>query len=146
MTTAIRTKIVAATLLAGFGCAPAEDATDRTEAGAAASAAEEMASASGVEGLVTLGPVCPVVELGKPCPDRPYQTTMVIRETGSDQVVATVSSGEDGSFRVDLALGAYVLEPEASNLAMVPTAEPVGFTVEAGAYTQVEVKYESGIR
>ena len=145
MTTAIRTKIVAATLLAGFGCAPAEDSTDRTEAGAAA-AAEEMASTSGVEGLVTLSPACPVVVEGQGCPAIPYETTVVIRDAESGEMIVTAASDAEGKFHVELAPGDYVLEGGTSRVETTPKAEPVAFTVIAGGYTSVEMKYDSGIR
>ena len=148
MTTAIRTKIVAATLLAGFGCAPAEDSTDRTEAGAAV-AVEEMAAearSSGVEGLVTLTPPCPVVEEGQGCPTIPYETTVVIRDAESGEMIVTTASDAEGKFHVELAPGDYVLEGGTSRVETTPKAEPVAFTVVAGGYTSVEMKYDSGIR
>ncbi len=103
-------------------------------------------SESGVQGLVTLGPRCPAQEEGQDCPDRPYSTRLVVRHSESGDTVATISSGEDGRFRLSLDPGDYILIPESAQLVHEPRAQPLPFTVRPGEYTQVEMRFDSGAR
>jgi hypothetical protein len=139
--------------LLGAGCAPEQGDADRPDAVTEAEPqAEEtplesgMASGSGVEGVATIGPTCPKEEVGAECPTQPFQTELTIREAASGEVAATVNSGADGTFRVDLEPGSYVIEGPAPRLDMEPTARPIEFTVEPGTYVQVELRFDSGIR
>jgi hypothetical protein len=99
---------------------------------------------SGIEGTVTIGPVCPVVQENSPCPDEPYAASIDI-EDGDGDVLATATSGDDGQFRVDLVPGTYTLVPQPGDSGL-PFAEEQEVEVAAGAYTHVEVQYDSGIR
>ncbi|SES36817.1 hypothetical protein SAMN04488000_12467 [Lentzea albida] len=65
---------------------------------------------------------------------------------GSDEAVVTVTSGEDGRFRIALAPGDYTLH--AANLAgtPLPVAQPVDVHVDANRFATVEVSFDSGIR
>jgi hypothetical protein len=101
---------------------------------------------SGIEGRVTVGPVCPVAEEGKSCPDRPYQAGLTIRRADSGDVVATIMSDAGGLFRVELPPGLYVVDPGVPRLVTDPRAEPVAVEVMADRFTQVKVKFDSGIR
>ena len=106
----------------------------------------EKPRGAGVAGVVTLGPRCPAVEAGQECPDRPYSTRLAIRQRSSGRVVASFSSGSDGSFRLELQPGEYVLEPEQAQVVYAPRADPVRFTVEPGKYSHVVVRFDSGVR
>ena len=99
---------------------------------------------SGIKGTVTIGPMCPVVQENSPCPDEPYQADIVIEDSRGDEVLS-FESGEDGAFRVDLAPGTYVLIPQPGESGL-PFAEEQQIEVVTGAYTPVEVQYDSGIR
>lgn len=99
-------------------------------------------SDSGIRGLVTIGPVSPVERPGVPN-EAPYAATLVIRD-GKGMKVATVKSGEDGRFEVNLAPGSYVVEPQTSSTP--PTAQPQTVEVTAHRFTDVRVDYDSGIR
>ncbi len=125
----------------------ARDTAFETESGDSMSdtPAEAMLQ-SGIEGLVTIGPQCPVLEEGVPCPDHPYQAEITVREEGSGRVVATFTSDIDGRFRVELAPGRYVLDPGEPLLVDEPRAEKMTISVEAGRYTQVKVRFDSGVR
>lgn len=103
-------------------------------------------SEAGIEGLVKIGPVSPIIGEDMPSADEPYEATIVIKEGDTGREVATVQSGPDGRFRVTLAPGEYVLEPQSPNPGAPPYAEPQTITVEAGQFTYVEILYESGIR
>ena len=100
---------------------------------------------TGIRGIVTLGPTCPVEQVGEPPCVTPYAATLVITSADDDSVVARVSSGPDGAFTLDLPPGDYVIVPEPGGDPF-PLGQPVEVTVEAGAYTEIEVAYDSGIR
>ena len=100
-------------------------------------------AAQGIDGLVLSGPQCPVQTLEDPCPDLPLEATIDVRLRDGARVT-TVRSDVDGRFRVGLEAGAYTLVPENGN--PFPTASPVEVDVAAGAYTEVTVSYDTGIR
>lgn len=100
---------------------------------------------SGIEGRVTIGPQCPVMQEGSPCPDAPYVATVRVLRDGA--TVATGRSGQDGSFRISVAPGEYVVDAvplEENGIAMVRVQPRV--VVMAGGYTQVDLSFDSGIR
>lgn len=100
---------------------------------------------SGAHGTVLLGPTCPV-ERDPPdpaCADRPYATDL--RATEAAGAVTSFRSGEDGTFRVALPPGTYVIHG-AGEGAGPPTCTSPEFEVLAGAYTEVAVGCDSGIR
>jgi hypothetical protein len=109
-------------------------------------APEPTPPASGVEGRVTLGPRCPTVEVGVDCPDRPHSAELVIRDAESGAVVATLESDADGVFRLELEPGDYVLEAKPAQVVYAPSAQAVPFTVEPGLFTQVDMRFDSGVR
>ena len=116
------------------------------ETGESVSGDSSMAERSGIEGRVTVGPQCPVLEEGVSCPDRPHWAEIRVLDEGSDRVVATFMSDEDGQFRVELPPGRYVLDPGEPLLVDEPRAEKMTVSVEAGRYTEVTVRFDSGIR
>ncbi len=100
---------------------------------------------TGIHGTVTLGPTCPVERVGEPPCVTPYAATLVVTSAEDDSVVARVSSGPDGVFSVDVPPGDYVIVPQPGGETF-PFGQPVEVTVEAGAYTEIEVSYDTGIR
>ena len=98
---------------------------------------------SGVEGQVFIGPVCPVMQEGQACPDQPYQATLTVNSPDGKKI-AQVEADDMGRFKIPLGPGEYILHPESPNV--MPVAGEQTFTVEAGAFTQVIVNYDSGIR
>ncbi|HJW75697.1 MAG TPA: carboxypeptidase-like regulatory domain-containing protein [Thermoleophilia bacterium] len=108
--------------------------------------ANKAPSDSGVRGLVLLGPIDPVEQVGGPPNERPYEATLRVVRAGSDDTVATVRSGADGRFTVNLAPGDYTLVPEAQGDSMLPYASPVDVTVVAHRFTSVTVYFDSGVR
>jgi len=98
---------------------------------------------SGVEGQVFIGPMCPVVQEGQECPDQPYQATLTVNSLTGERIVQ-FQTEKNGTFRIPLAPGEYILHPESPNV--MPFAQEQPFTVEAGKFTQVIVNYDSGIR
>ena len=98
---------------------------------------------SGIEGQVVIGPMCPVVQEGQECPDQPYQATLTVNSSEGSRIVQ-VQTDEQGHFKIPLMPGEYILHPETPN--GIPYASEQSFIVEAGAFTQILVKYDSGIR
>lgn len=106
-------------------------------------ACDRPATDSGVQGEVRIGPIQPVEQPGVEN-SRPYAATLLIRRSVDRKVVTQTTSAEDGSFKVLLPPGRYVLEPV--NGDPVPYAESQTFEVIAGRFTTLRVDYDSGIR
>jgi hypothetical protein len=102
---------------------------------------------SGITGSVVLGPTCPnppsVGPDGQvPCLT-PYAAQLVVLDT-EGKVVTRITSGADGTFRVDVPPGDYVIAP--ATTASYPSAQPVSVQVVAGNYAQVQINYDTGLR
>jgi hypothetical protein len=104
----------------------------------------QAASDTGIRGIVLLGPMCPVEVLGSPCPEEPMAHTEVQVVRHGD-VVATVISESDGTFEVGVPPGDYVVRAVVEGSGP-PTAKPVSVTVHGGAFADVQVLVDSGIR
>jgi len=100
---------------------------------------------SGIRGTVLLGPTCPVETVGSPCPDRPLADVEIHVLQGGD-VVATVRSDGDGRFAVALDPGQYLVQAVVEPGGPGMSAKPVDVTVTSGAFTDVNVPVDSGIR
>jgi hypothetical protein len=98
---------------------------------------------SGLEGQVLLGPMCPVVQVGQECPDQPYQATLTVKSLDGLQITQFETDAQ-GRFQVSLVPGQYILHPESPD--GLPFAGDQSFSVETGRYTQITVRYDSGIR
>jgi len=99
---------------------------------------------SGIEGHVWVGPMCPVVQEGVDCPDLPLEADLEVQDS-LGRVVARARSGADGTYRIPLAPGAYMLVPQSPSLGL-PFASPVPLTIQNGLWNEVDVYYDSGIR
>lgn len=106
---------------------------------------DEAASSSGVRGQVLLGPTCPVVQEGSPCPDEPVGGVEV-RALTDGETIAETTSGEDGRFELELPPGLYTLEAVVDPGGPGMFAKPVAVTVTAGAFVEVVLPVDSGIR
>jgi hypothetical protein len=114
----------------------------------AAACAQPAASAvpdTGIRGVVTLGPTCPVQQPDQaPC-TTPYAATLVITKADDGTVVTRVTSASDGTFQVAVPAGDYLIAPQPGGDPF-PVGQPVAVHVDAGAFTPVEVAYDTGIR
>ena len=100
---------------------------------------------SGVRGRVLVGPSCPMVQAGETCPDQPYPASLdVVDPVG--RLVARLEADERGEFAVSLPEGTYVLAVSAASDAPLPWADPLEIVVRSGAWTEVTVRMDSGIR
>ena len=99
---------------------------------------------SGVRGVVTAGPVCPVERIPPDpnCADRPITARLTLSR-GGGAGGAHGSSGADGTFEIRAAPGHYTLSATTQQ-AMRCTPEDV--VVAAGAFTDVHVDCDTGIR
>ena len=102
---------------------------------------------SGISGSVVLGPTCPnppsVSPDGQvPCLT-PYAAQLVVLDS-EGKVVARATSTADGTFKVDVPPGDYVIAPATS--ASYPSAQPVSVQVVAGNYAEVQINYDTGLR
>ena len=99
------------------------------------------APTSGIRGTILAGPACPgPARVDSPCPDRPVAMTVEVVQGSS--VVATFTTAGDGRFSVALSPGAYTLRSKAG----LPTLRSAIVTVPAGAYNEVELHADTGMR
>jgi hypothetical protein len=98
---------------------------------------------SGIEGQVLMGPMCPVAQQGQGCPDQPYQATITVNSPNGGTILQFQTDG-GGHFKIPLAPGEYTLHPESPN--GIPFAADQSIVVGASQYTQIVIKYDSGIR
>ncbi len=98
-----------------------------------------------VLGTVLAGPTCPVEREESPCPDRPVGGVRVQALQGG-LVSAEAISAEDGTFRMELAAGDYLLqsvvEPEGPGM----YSPPMRVRVPAGGEVEAIVMLDTGIR
>lgn len=100
----------------------------------------------GVRGVVLLGPTCPVVTQDSPCPDEPLSgVTVRVLEDG-EPIEATTTSDASGRFELALPPGNYTLEAVLGPDDPGMFAKPVDVTVPSGAFVEVVVPVDSGIR
>lgn len=100
-------------------------------------------AAQGIEGLVLIGPLCPVATPDNPCPDQPYQASIDVLDRGQN-LVTRIESGSDGTFRVGLEPGLYILVPERGD--PLPEAAEKVVDVQAGVWSPVTINFDTGIR
>jgi len=105
---------------------------------------------SGIKGTVVLGPTCQIGSepgANDPVPQAcltPFAAQLVVLDS-ENAVAARVSSGNDGTFSVDVAPGDYIVTP-ATGSDSYPIAQPVSVTVVPGQYVTVEINYDTGLR
>lgn len=109
---------------------------------------ETARESSGVAGRVSLGPQCPVEVPGEPCADEPAAGAKVTVAKqvpgdlyGGGDVVARTTTQADGSYRVAVAPGNYVVTADAGM-----SCELMDARVTAGAYSTVDIPCDTGIR
>ncbi|MGB3921804.1 MAG: hypothetical protein WBL19_00780 [Minisyncoccia bacterium] len=99
---------------------------------------------SGIEGTVLRGPMCPVVRVGEECPDAPYETEVVVRRASSEKVFASIKSGKDGKFLINLSPGDYTVN--AVNDGISKVCNDVLVTVLPERVENVIISCDTGIR
>jgi hypothetical protein len=99
---------------------------------------------SGVEGQVLLGPMTAVVTQNSK-PDRPYQATINVLDSTRNEITQ-IETDKEGRFKVPLEPGVYILSPIAPNPPLPPTPEEKKVQVKEGEFTQVLIRFDTGIR
>lgn len=99
---------------------------------------------SGIRGTTAVGPQCPVMQASSPCPDLPFDGTIRV-STPDGKVVEEVHTSADGTFEVRIDPGSYVVAPVLDG-GGPPSAAPVDVEVTAGAFAQVTMTIDTGIR
>lgn len=108
-------------------------------------------SAAGVavDGRVHAGPSCPVEKVppDPACADRPVAGAVLVVTTAAGVEVARATSGADGTFRVTLPAGDYILVPQPVQ-GYMGTASPIPFHAQGdgAAPVPLDVSYDTGIR
>jgi hypothetical protein len=121
---------------------PAASTTASTTPGTAASTA--ATGSAGIAGQTVAG-TCPVDRGDPPCVPKPVQSRLHVIDSAG-RPVATVDTDGQGQFRVALPAGSYVLRPVlvGGEPARRPTSLSV--VVNAGQYTTVTVRLDTGLR
>lgn len=96
---------------------------------------------SGIVGIVLVGPECRRPTEASPCLV-PYEARLVVLDP-EGRIVGEVTSGPDGSFRIELPPGDYVIQPSPGG-DPYPRAEARSVTVVSGELSEVEIDYERG--
>lgn len=101
---------------------------------------------SGISGIVLAGPTCPVQSPDNPeCDDKPYAATIVIKTADGLFTVTRFTAGDDGRFRAPLYPGTYLLDPQPGQNGL-PVSSPQTVMVQSGAFTELTISYDTGIR
>ncbi len=102
---------------------------------------------SGIQGSVVLGPTCPVEQVGVPCPDQPVAANITATAVGSGQILKHGRSSADGSFRIPLRPGRYLVAAQPiGGQAGVGASAPQIVSVTAHQFAPVTIRIDSGIR
>jgi hypothetical protein len=98
---------------------------------------------SGIDLLTVAGPTCPVQRAGQACQRTISARVDILRGA---TVVVTVQTGVDGTARVPLPEGLYVVRGEAGDTGLPRQPGPQTVTVDPSAYARVQLVYDTGIR
>ena len=99
---------------------------------------------SGIYGIVTIGPINPVEKEGE-LNYKPYQATIIIKNNDNLAEIERFTSNIDGTFKVYLKPGKYILEPLKSNEPF-PVGSPIEVEVKPNQFTEVNISFDTGIR
>lgn len=100
---------------------------------------------SGLVGRVIMFPTCPVETLSSPCPRKGVQTTVAI-ESADDGLARHVDTRSDGTFRVALEPGDYLLSAVPPPMAPDLVPRPASAKVEPGTFVRVTVVLDTRLR
>jgi hypothetical protein len=100
---------------------------------------------AGIEGHVTAGQICPTPEsiVAPECQDRPFQAIITILDINNNQV-KQFQTDEMGYFSIPIKPGTYIIHPESGS--PIPNASDQTTDVKAGQFTQILIRYDTGIK
>ncbi|MGG6268759.1 hypothetical protein ACQ4M3_31365 [Leptolyngbya sp. AN03gr2] len=96
---------------------------------------------SGVTGRITLTPICSITAPAAACAPRPYTGMIKISTAARDRVIR-LFVGEGGEFRLALAPGLYVVEPDGTNF---PIGTRQTFSVVSSVMRQMEFDFQGTV-
>jgi hypothetical protein len=100
---------------------------------------------TGIRGTVLIGPRCPDPKPPTRLCLEPYSARLVIIDTQGDPV-AEATSDANGRFELALPPGLYTIVPAPPGADPFPSSEAIPVQVGEDDYTQVEIRYDTGIR
>jgi hypothetical protein len=104
------------------------------------------AAGSGVHVTATIGPTCAGPERpGQVC-TKPYVGEFVVMSQDNSKEVARFTTDKDGHATIDLPPGDYLIVPKLDPKTPYPKGGPMSVSVSIGAYTDVAVELDTGIR
>jgi hypothetical protein len=112
---------------------------------ACAEGAGPGAPRSGIAGRVILFPTCPVEMEGTPCPRKGVRTT-VVAESADGEETFDVQTRADGTFRMALRPGDYLLTARAPATDPHLVPRPTAATVEPDTFVRVTVVLDTRLR
>jgi hypothetical protein len=104
------------------------------------------ATGTGIAGVTVVDPVCPVQRADRPCPPRPVSARLAVLDATTNASVITVDSDAHGQFSVALRPGRYLLRGISVGGSPPHSPTLVSVSVEAGRYTTLTVRFDTGIR
>ncbi len=104
-----------------------------------------------LEGKVTVGPLTPMMRVDQPTATPPPQVFtsrgLAIYKSDGKTLVKRLAFSPDGSYRVDLPEGAYVVDLDhEKNPIEHAGGLPAQVTIKAGQVTRLDVDIDTGIR
>ncbi|MDB5190120.1 MAG: hypothetical protein JWN49_446 [Parcubacteria group bacterium] len=99
---------------------------------------------AGVDINILIGPTCPVQTTSTACADKPYETTVMFKNTATGEDVIAAKADTAGHISQALNPGTYTVRAE--SIAPLPRLTPVTFTVHTHARTKLTLHFDSGIR
>jgi hypothetical protein len=102
--------------------------------------------ASGVRGVVVVDAGCPPTAADPACPTGPLAARLQFVAADDGARAGAVDTGADGTFSLALPPGTYEVRPDNLAGTPYPRADPVTVVVEEGRFTEVTVRFDSGVR
>ena len=99
---------------------------------------------SGIYGIVTIGLINPVEKEGE-LNYKPYQATIIIKNNDNFAEIERFTSNINGTFKVYIKPGKYILEPLKSNEPF-PVGSPIEVEVKPNQFIEVNISFDTGIR
>lgn len=106
----------------------------------------DPAGRSGVRGTVVVDAGCPPTVEERACPTGPLAARLEFVAVDGRAPVAEVDTAPDGTFSVVLPPGDYEVRAEDAGGAPGASADPVTVEVRAGRFTELTVRFDSGVR
>ena len=102
-----------------------------------------------IGGRAVAGPTCPAVPASPApgeCDPRPVAGATLIVTDDAGHAVATLTTGDDGTFTANLPAGSYTITPQPAS-GLMGGAQPIELAVSATDHpTDLRVDYDTGIR